>query len=210
MQPGSAADAWLADVRTTLALSPRSPTAPAIARLADDLAARALRFDLPAARALAAELAAHGRYHRRLVAANDDASLTALLISWPRAHCTPLHDHAGLWGIELVLDGALEVEEYRLDGGDPARAQPVPQRRLVLGVGDAAVFGGGDLGLAAAADGRLLRAEGTPWPNLHALGTLLRGCLWECGAMPEIRTLAGEVAAGLLARAAQGTAATVR
>ncbi|MBA8888584.1 putative metal-dependent enzyme (double-stranded beta helix superfamily) [Dokdonella fugitiva] len=144
MQPGSAADAWLADVRTTLALSPRSPTAPAIARLADELAARALRFDLPAARALAAELAAHGRYHRRLVAANDDASLTALLISWPRAHRTPLHDHAGLWGIELVLDGALEVEEYRLDGGDPARAQPVPQRRLVLGVGDAAVFGGGD------------------------------------------------------------------
>ncbi|MBA8888585.1 putative NAD(P)/FAD-binding protein YdhS [Dokdonella fugitiva] len=66
------------------------------------------------------------------------------------------------------------------------------------------------LGLAAAADGRLLRAEGTPWPNLHALGTLLRGSLWECGAMPEIRTLAGEVAAGLLARAAQGAAATVR
>jgi len=46
------------------------------------------------------------------------------------------------------------------------------------------------LGLAAHADGRLLRADGSTWQNVYALGTLLRGSVWECTGMPEIRTLA--------------------
>lgn len=50
------------------------------------------------------------------------------------------------------------------------------------------------LGLAARPDGRLLRPDGSPWPGLYALGTLLRGATWECTGMPEIRGAARDIA----------------
>lgn len=50
------------------------------------------------------------------------------------------------------------------------------------------------LGLAARPDGRLLRPDGSAWSNLRALGTLLRGTLWECTGMPEIRGAARDIA----------------
>lgn len=131
-----AALAWVSDVRAALAAPLVVSDMPAIERCAGALAEMALRLDIGAARALAGELAAHGGYHRQLIAA--ESGLTALLISWPRAHETPIHDHAELWGIELVVDGVLEVEEYRLD----AASTPAPVRSMLLGVGDAAVFGG--------------------------------------------------------------------
>ena len=50
------------------------------------------------------------------------------------------------------------------------------------------------LGLYADVDGRLLRADGSPVPGLRAIGTLLRGTLWESTSMPEIRAFAGKLA----------------
>jgi len=54
-----------------------------------------------------------------------------------------------------------------------------------------------DLGLIADAEGRLLRADGTPRHGLRCLGTLLRGSVWECSGLPEIRALAKTIACGL-------------
>jgi predicted metal-dependent enzyme (double-stranded beta helix superfamily) len=66
----------------------------------------------------------------------------ALLILWPPGHATPIHDHAGLWGIELVLDGVLAVEAFALS------LQPAPRLvardRTILGAGDHAAFSGAD------------------------------------------------------------------
>ncbi|WP_430390422.1 FAD/NAD(P)-binding protein [Dyella sp. 20L07] len=50
------------------------------------------------------------------------------------------------------------------------------------------------LGVLANADGQLLAASGAVQPGLHAIGSLLRGNLWECTAMPEIRTAAHRLA----------------
>ncbi|MEW9570411.1 FAD/NAD(P)-binding protein [Rhodanobacter sp. Si-c] len=46
------------------------------------------------------------------------------------------------------------------------------------------------LGVTARPDGRLLNAHGEVQPGLYAIGSLLRGNLWECTAMPEIRAAA--------------------
>lgn len=54
------------------------------------------------------------------------------------------------------------------------------------------------LGLSATPDCRLCRPGGA-WPRLFALGSLLRGTLWESTAMPEIRQQARAVADQLLA-----------
>jgi uncharacterized NAD(P)/FAD-binding protein YdhS len=53
------------------------------------------------------------------------------------------------------------------------------------------------LGCRAEADGRLCH-EGGPWPRLFAIGSLLRGTLWESTAMPEIRQQARQLADRLL------------
>lgn len=137
----AAAHAWLQEIRAALARLPQQPDRNAVRDVADELAASALRLDLSATRALTASVADYTHYHRRLVDGAGDGSYSTLLIAWPRSHRTALHDHAGLWGIELVLDGVLEVEEFRR-GDDDLRTDLAPERTLMLGVGDAAVFDG--------------------------------------------------------------------
>lgn len=53
------------------------------------------------------------------------------------------------------------------------------------------------LGVLAQPNGRLLDATGTPQRGLYAIGSLLRGNLWECTAMPEIRIAAHRLAVQL-------------
>lgn len=53
------------------------------------------------------------------------------------------------------------------------------------------------LGVKAGTDGRL-QHEGQHWPHLFAIGSLLRGTLWESTAMPEIRQQARHLADRLL------------
>ncbi len=77
-------------------------------------------------------------YRRQLIAAGPDQSYSALLITWPPGHVTPLHDHSQLWGIELVLDGALEVREFISVESTSIELQPT--RSLLLGAGDATTF----------------------------------------------------------------------
>jgi uncharacterized NAD(P)/FAD-binding protein YdhS len=68
------------------------------------------------------------------------------------------------------------------------------------------------LGVAAHPDGRLINGRGDVQPGLYAIGSLVRGNLWECTAMPEIRTAAHALAAALAEKhasaAVQASAAT--
>ncbi|MEO9214240.1 MAG: FAD/NAD(P)-binding protein [Rhodanobacter sp.] len=54
------------------------------------------------------------------------------------------------------------------------------------------------LGAQAGMDGRLQHDDGQHWPHLFAIGSLLRGTLWESTAMPEIRQQARHLANQLL------------
>ena len=54
------------------------------------------------------------RFTRWLYECERDGRYTGLVMVWPAGHATPIHDHAGLWGIEMVLQGALSVEDYEL------------------------------------------------------------------------------------------------
>lgn len=64
-----------------------------------------------------------------------------------------------------------------------------------------------DLGLAVDPAQRLLDAQGRVDPQAHVLGALARGCRFECIAIPEIRTTAATIAAGLRASRAHAPAA---
>ena len=82
-----------------------------------------------------------GRY-RRIALHQGDSRYEALLIVWPPNHETPIHDHDGLWGMEIVLDGVLEVEAFDLS------VQPSPalvsRGASVIGIGEQLAFSRAD------------------------------------------------------------------
>jgi hypothetical protein len=124
--------------------------------LVDDCIVRHASVDtLSLARELAAATAWPGCPHARDVAGGDGTTYLriplsnhasrnyeALLILWPPGHATPIHDHAGLWGLELVLDGVLAVEAFSLSLQPAPRL--LPRDQVLLGIGDHAAFSGAD------------------------------------------------------------------
>ena len=76
----------------------------------------------------------------RRIALTDSAALgyEALLIIWPPGHATPIHDHDGLWGMEIMLDGVLEVEAFDLSLHDHPHL--VSRGSSVIGIGDHLAF----------------------------------------------------------------------
>jgi cysteine dioxygenase type I len=82
-----------------------------------------------------------GRFRRHPLAVAGIPGSSALVMYWPPGYSTLPHDHAGLWGIELVIDGVLQIDEF-LRVENPVRPALTLARSLYLGLGDAAVFSG--------------------------------------------------------------------
>jgi predicted metal-dependent enzyme (double-stranded beta helix superfamily) len=81
-------------------------------------------------------------YRRVVLADHQQNGYEALLILWPPRHATPIHDHDGLWGMEIMLDGVLEVEAFDLSLQD--RPHLVSRDVSVIGIGDHLAFSEAD------------------------------------------------------------------
>jgi uncharacterized NAD(P)/FAD-binding protein YdhS len=121
-------------------------------------------------------------------------------------------------GVSLSVEGALDVRRALPGGGDAVESYDIViqtvglntdtlrtehrlVRQLVIdGLVKPDALG---LGFAALADGHLLDGNGRPRSNLFAIGSLLRGALWESTAIPEIRKQAQNVANMLMAESAE-------
>lgn len=70
---------------------------------------------------------AEGRYARRELYRSEDHGYCVVAMTWGPGQGTPIHDHCGMWCVEGVWSGALEVVQYeRLDDVDGHyRFQPV-------------------------------------------------------------------------------------
>jgi predicted metal-dependent enzyme (double-stranded beta helix superfamily) len=53
-------------------------------------------------------------YARRLLHRDEELDFTAVVMTWGPSQRTPLHDHAGIWCVEGVLEGEMEVYRYEL------------------------------------------------------------------------------------------------
>ena len=62
-------------------------------------------------------------YARRLLHRNDDLGYTAVVMTWAPGQQTPLHDHAGIWCVEGVVSGRMDVTQFDLveEAGDAYR-----------------------------------------------------------------------------------------
>jgi 3-mercaptopropionate dioxygenase len=54
-------------------------------------------------------------YCRRLFYRDPELGFTALVMTWGPGQSTPLHDHAGIWCVEGVLEGEMQVTRFDLE-----------------------------------------------------------------------------------------------
>jgi predicted metal-dependent enzyme (double-stranded beta helix superfamily) len=59
-------------------------------------------------------------YARRLLHRNDLLGYTAVVMTWGPGQRTPLHDHGGIWCVEGVLEGRMDVTQYDLVEESPS------------------------------------------------------------------------------------------
>lgn len=78
-----------------------------------------------------------GTYARRLLHRDSSGQYTIVVMTWGPGQKTALHDHAGIWCVECVVDGQMEVAQYDLlsEAGDAFRFEQ--RNRVVAGRGSA-------------------------------------------------------------------------
>jgi 3-mercaptopropionate dioxygenase len=76
-------------------------------------------------------------YARRLLHRDPQGRYTAVVMTWGPGQGTPLHDHAGIWCVECVVDGEMEVRQYDLLETRDERYVFEPQSRIEAGPGSA-------------------------------------------------------------------------
>lgn len=77
------------------------------------------------------------RYARRQLYRDPQGRYTAVVMTWGLGQRTPLHDHGGIWCVEGVVEGQLEVTQYDLESeaGEVFRFREMG--RVLAGVGSA-------------------------------------------------------------------------
>jgi predicted metal-dependent enzyme (double-stranded beta helix superfamily) len=77
------------------------------------------------------------RYARRLLHKSEAHGYSVLVMTWGPGQGTPLHDHAGMWCVEGVLWGHIDVTQYELLEQDGERYRFRRQGTVAAGVGNA-------------------------------------------------------------------------
>ncbi len=76
-------------------------------------------------------------YARRLLHRDPSLGYTVVVMTWGPGQQTPLHDHAGIWCVECVVQGELSVIQYDMTCSEDGRYRFRQQRSIRAGVGDA-------------------------------------------------------------------------
>ncbi len=74
-------------------------------------------------------------YARRLLHRNPELGYTAVVMTWGPGQSTALHDHAGMWCVEGVVEGEMEVSRFNLVTRDGQRVRFDAMETLHANVG---------------------------------------------------------------------------
>lgn len=77
------------------------------------------------------------QYARRLIHRDEDLKFTIMAMTWGPRQATPIHDHDGLWCVEAVWHGQIEVVQYELTQDLGERVHFEPRTTMVAGPGSA-------------------------------------------------------------------------
>lgn len=78
-----------------------------------------------------------GHYARRELYACPERGTTVVAMTWAPGQGTPIHDHCGLWCVEGVWQGQLEITRYELEEEDGDRARFSEHETLLADAGSA-------------------------------------------------------------------------
>jgi len=76
-------------------------------------------------------------YARRLLHRDDARGYSIIAMTWGPKQGTPVHDHAGLWCVEGVFKGSIEVQQFELMERQDARFRLEPRSSFHAGIGSA-------------------------------------------------------------------------
>jgi predicted metal-dependent enzyme (double-stranded beta helix superfamily) len=74
-------------------------------------------------------------YARRFLHRCEKRGYTAVVMTWGPGQSTPLHDHAGMWCVEGVIDGEIDVTRYDLQEQRDGRCRFERIEKIRAGVG---------------------------------------------------------------------------
>ncbi len=78
-----------------------------------------------------------GSYGRRLIHRDAQRGYTVVAMIWGPGQHTELHDHAGVWCVECVVQGILDVTQYDMVERGDGCCRFAAQKKVRAGVGDA-------------------------------------------------------------------------
>ena len=78
-----------------------------------------------------------GHYARRELFACAERGTTVVAMTWAPGQGTPIHDHCGLWCVEGVWQGQLEITRYELEEEDGERTRFSKHETLIAEAGSA-------------------------------------------------------------------------
>lgn len=76
-------------------------------------------------------------YARRLIYKSDQHGYSMVAMTWGPGQGTPLHDHAGMWCVEAVCQGAIRVMQYEQVERDADRFRFEKEESIHASVGTA-------------------------------------------------------------------------
>jgi len=76
-------------------------------------------------------------YARRLLHRDPSGDYTMVVMTWGPGQKTALHDHAGIWCVECVVDGNMEVAQYDLISEQAGAFRFEQRNHVVAGRGSA-------------------------------------------------------------------------
>jgi len=76
-------------------------------------------------------------YARRLIYESPEHGYTVVAMTWGPNQGTPVHDHCGMWCVEAVCYGQIEVTQYELVDRKDELFQLEPRGSILAGIGSA-------------------------------------------------------------------------
>lgn len=76
-------------------------------------------------------------YARRLLHSDDARGYSIVAMTWGPGQGTAIHDHAGLWCVEGVFKGSIEVQQFELMAQKDSRFRFEPRGSFQAGIGSA-------------------------------------------------------------------------
>ncbi|MEL7310155.1 MAG: cysteine dioxygenase family protein [Pseudomonadota bacterium] len=79
------------------------------------------------------------RYARRLLHRDPERGYSIVAMTWGACQSTPIHDHAGMWCVEGVCAGTIDVQQFELMAHEPEaeRYRFEPRNSYMAGIGSA-------------------------------------------------------------------------